>query len=245
MVTCDFFTIYIKYSDFVLFMQTYILSLGGSLIAPDRIDIEFLKGFRNLILESLTKGNRFIIVCGGGMVCRNYQNAAKEINDVNRQNLDWIGIMSTRLNAELVRGIFSENAYEKVAGDPEEFIDTDKMIIIGAGYLPGHSSDMDAVLLAKTYGAQKLVNMSNIDKVYTEDPKKNPDAEPIDTINWEGFQKIVGEEFVPGNNYPFDPIASKKSKEFGLEVAILNGKNLENLKKYLEDKEFIGTKIHP
>jgi len=224
-------------------MKTFILSLGGSLIVPDDIDTNFLKEFRNLIIEYVKAGNRFIIVCGGGKVCRKYQRAGAEIADINNTDSDWIGIKSTRLNAELVRAIFSDYAHESVAEDPEEFIDTDKQIIIGAGYIPGHSSDMDTVLLAKTYGAHSIVNMSNIEKVYDSDPKENPDAKPIDNISWDDFQKIIGEKWIPGKNTPFDPIASKKCKELGLEVIILNGKNLDNLKKYFENQEFVGTRI--
>mgnify|MGYP001568336868 CR=1 FL=1 len=84
--------------------QTVILSLGGSLIAPDQVDITFLKKFRVLINKK--NGTRFIIVCGGGMTCRRYQNAAKKLGVKEHVELDWIGIKTTRLNAELVRTLF-------------------------------------------------------------------------------------------------------------------------------------------
>ena len=42
---------------------------------------------------------------------------------------------------------------------------------------------------------------------------------------------------------PFDPIASKHADENGIEVAIMNGKNLANLANYIEGKEFLGTVI--
>jgi len=224
-------------------MNTFVISLGGSNIVPDAIDTDFLKSFRKMILARVKQGDRFIIICGGGKTCRTYQNAASEISNAGTTDRDWVGIASTRLNAELVRAIFSEHAYERVYGDPEEWVDTDKQVIIGAGWLPGHSSDMDAVLLAKTFGANTLINMSNIDRAYDSDPKSNPDARPIDSISWDDFQKIVGNEWKPGMNVPFDPNASKKAKEIGLKVIILNGTNLENLTKCLEGKEYTGTTI--
>lgn len=223
--------------------MTTILSLGGSLICPDKVDVEFLKSFRDMVLDYVKEGHRFIIICGGGRVCRDYQNAASGVTKVSQVDNDWVGIASTKLNAELVRAIFSEHAYESVYGNPEEKVETDKPIIIGAGYLPGHSSDMDAVLIAETFGAKQLINMSNIKKVYTDDPKKNPDAKPIDKVNWDEFLNIIGEEWVPGRNVPFDPNASKKAKELGLNVAILDGKDLDNLKQCIEEKEFTGTLI--
>ena len=57
----------------------WVISLGGSLIVPDQIDVQFLKGFRNLILSQVKKGNRFIIICGGGRIARNYFTALQKI----------------------------------------------------------------------------------------------------------------------------------------------------------------------
>jgi len=224
-------------------MQTTVISLGGSLICPDELDTEFLKSFRKLILEYVNKGHRFIICCGGGRICRKYQKAASVVTEVKDVDRDWIGIISTKLNAELVRAIFSEFAYEKVMDDPEEKIETEKPVIIGSGYLPGHSSDVDAVLLAKNFGADRVINMSNIDQVYTADPKKDGNAEPIDEITWTEFLDLIGEEWEPGKNVPFDATASKNAKEMNLEVVVLNGKDLDNLKLCIEGKEFKGTRI--
>jgi uridylate kinase len=88
-----------------------------------------------------------------------------------------------------------------------------------------------------------IVNLSNIEKVYTDDPKKNPDAKPLDTISWEDFRKMVGDEWVPGKNCPFDPIASKKAQENKMKVICAGGKNIENIRAILNDKEFFGTTI--
>jgi uridylate kinase len=60
-------------------MKTIVLSLGGSLIVPDKIDYPFLKKFRELILSFVKRGNKVIIVCGGGKTCRKYNSAAEKI----------------------------------------------------------------------------------------------------------------------------------------------------------------------
>jgi uridylate kinase len=224
-------------------MKTTILSLGGSLIVPEEIDIEYIKKFRELILSYVEKGHRFIICCGGGKVCRKYQKAAKEITEVSSLDGDWIGISATKMNAEFIRAVFSKYAYEKVINNPEDKIDTDKLIIVGAGYKPGHSSDMDAVLLAKNFEADTLINMSNIDLVYDKDPNKFDGAKPIKESNWDDFLEIIGEDWVPGKNVPFDPVASKRSKENGFKVIILNGNNLENLRNCFDENDFVGTVI--
>ena len=91
--------------------------------------------------------------------------------------------------------------------------------------------------------ADVLVILSDIDGLYDSDPRKNPDATPIDEISWADFRKIVGDEWTPGKNCPFDPIASKKAQSLGLTVICAGGKNLENIKAILEDKNYVGTTI--
>ena len=116
-------------------------------------------------------------------------------------------------------------------------------ILVAAGWKPGFSTDTDAVYLAEQFNADTVVNLSNIEKVYTDDPRKNPDAKPIDSISWTDFRKMVGDEWVPGKNCPFDPIASKKAQELGLKVICAAGKNISNLESILNEKDYIGTTI--
>jgi len=222
--------------------KTVVISLGGSIIVPEGIDIPFLKRFKKGILD-LTD-HRFILVCGGGKICRNYQNAAREAAEISGADLDWIGIMATRLNAELVRATFGKHAYKKVIYDPDEAIDTSKQVIIGAGFEPGSSTDLRVVQLARRFEADTVINMSNIDYVYITDPNKDPNAERIENITWPEFRKIVGEKWDPGLSMPFDPIASREAYRLGLDVVII-GNDLDNLEKLLAGDAFKGTTISP
>lgn len=224
-------------------MKTTVISLGGSLIMPENINIDFLKRFRQLLLKHTENDVRFIIVCGGGRICRDYQSAAQHITKVSSEDRDWIGIMATKLNAELVRSVLSEQAYKRVIDNPSEKLNTDKRIIIGAGYRPGSSSDYDAVLLAENFKATTLINMSNIDMVYDKDPKQHSDSKAIRELSWDGLLSLTGERWLPGMNVPFDPVASRKAAKIGLKVIILNGNNLKNLRECLEAREFTGTII--
>ena len=220
--------------------KTVVISLGGSIIVPEEVDLPFLKVFKQIIQNLIDE--RFIIICGGGKICRNYQNAAREMSDVSKEDLDWIGISATRLNAELVRTIFGDEAHKKVIQDPNEEIDGSKRVVIGAGFEPGSSTDLRAVQLAKRFGAVRVINMSNIDYVYSADPKKDPDAERLRSISWPAFRKLVGDEWDPGLNMPFDPIASREGEKLGLEVIII-GKDVVNLEKLLRGDAFKGTTI--
>lgn len=225
------------------FKNTYILSLGGSLIVPKAIDSGYLKKFKAFLESEIKKGSRFIVVAGGGATARAYRDAgAAVVKKMSIEDLDWLGIHSTRLNAHLIRTILREHAYAKIVTHPFVKDKTGKPIIVGAGYRPGCSSDTDAVMLAKTYGAKTVINLSNIDYVYDRDPKK-PGAKIIEKMDWKSFRRLVGNKWDPGLHAPFDPIASKFAEKNKLKVIVLNGRNLNNLKSALEGKKFIGTTI--
>lgn len=224
--------------------ETVIISLGGSLIVPDDIDTVFLTQFKELILEQIKKGKKFIIITGGGKTCRKYQSAAREVSQISNLDSDWIGIASCNLNAELMRTIFSREAHDKVIYDLSKSFSLDKSIVIGGTFEPGHSSDMDAFIAAENLGVKKIINLSNTDYVYDSDPKVNPNAKKMEKISWAEYRKLIPEEWSAGFSSPFDPITSKLAEEAGIVVITMNGKNLENLKKCLEGGEFVGTTIY-
>ncbi|MBU0598448.1 UMP kinase [Patescibacteria group bacterium] len=224
--------------------KTIILSLGGSIIIPDKINVVYLKKFKSLILGLVKEGYRFIIVTGGGDICRHYQKSSRLVNSkVSIDDLDWIGISATKYNAELIRAIFGMQAHNTVLNNPTKKIKTDKKILIGAGWKPGCSSDKDAVLLAKAYGAGLLINLSNIKYVYTADPKKIKSAKIIKQIKWDELLDLTGRKWKPGAHVPFDPEASKLAKRINLKVVICLGTDLANLENIIKDNKFSGTII--
>lgn len=221
--------------------ETIIISLGGSLVAPGNIDVDFLKKFRNSLQKYLNK-NKFFILVGGGKIARNYQKALAEFgaSDFDR---DLIGINITRLNAEVVKQLFGKDSYKEIITDPNKKIKTNKPVVIGAGWKPGGSTDYDAVLLAKNHNIKTVINLTNIDYVYDKDPNKFPGAKKIKELDWKTLKNIVGGEWKPGLSMPFDPRASKLAAKIRLKVVIINGKNLERLEDFLNNKPFIGTTI--
>jgi uridylate kinase len=221
-----------------------VVSVGGSLIVPDEVDTVFLSNFHTFIKKEIGNGLSFFIITGGGRTARRYQEAAHEVRgDLPRQDLDWLGIHSTRLNAHLFRTLFSEEAQNRIVKDPTKPVDGEASVIIGAGWKPGWSTDYCAVLAAKQLGAKKLVNLSNTDYVYDKDPKKFSDAQKIENIDWASFRKLIPDHWDPGLSSPFDPIAAKEAASLGLEVAIINGSRLDEFENYLSNKPFIGSII--
>ena len=227
-------------------MKTTVLSLGGSIVAPDKVDVDFLKRFKDAIDKYLKENaeNRLILTVGGGAPARIYQEAAREISpSLDSNELDWLGIRATHLNGALVRAIFSEYVGNELVTDPTGDFSFEGRVLVAAGWKPGFSTDTDAVYLAKKFSAKTVVNLSNIKKVYTADPKKDPDAKPLDHISWDDFIAMVGETWTPGKNTPFDPIASQIARKEGMKVICMDGRNIENLLAMLSDKPFEGTTI--
>lgn len=223
--------------------EVVVISVGGSMIVPDEIDTDFLASLKDLVLKGVKKGKKFIIITGGGKVCRKYQDAASLVTKLGPKEVDWLGIHATRLNSQLVKTVLGNKVEDVVVHDPFAKIVFNKPVLIAAGWKPGWSTDYDAVLLAKRFKAKKLINLSNIDYVYTADPRTNPNAKKIEQISWKEFRKIIPKKWTPGLSSPFDPIASKEAENIGLEVAIINGKKLGELENYLEGREFVGSLI--
>jgi len=226
-----------------------VISLGGSIVAPDQVDIDFITRFRNTIRDYLREqaSGKIILIVGGGGPARSYQSAYRSIAGpaAERDQQDWIGIAATRLNGELVRGVFLTDCAEPLVTDPHGVESFSGRILVAAGWKPGFSTDNDAVILAERFNAETVVNLSNISKVYTADPKLDPGAEPLDQISWKEFRAMVGDTWEPGKNLPFDPVAAKRAAELGLRVITAAGKDLPNLEALLRNKPFEGTVIGP
>ena len=223
-----------------------VISLGGSIVAPGGVDVEFLRSFTRTINGLIREDDsrRFILVVGGGGPARAWQNAYRDVSEnYAPEEADWIGVMATRLNAQLIKAIFAGWCAQDVVTDPSRAETMTGKVLVAAGWKPGFSSDNDAVILAERFNAQTVINLSNIEKVYTADPKVDPAARPLDRISWEDFRAMVGDEWVPGKNVPFDPIASRHAQKIGVRVICAAGKDLANLENIIRGGDFTGTTI--
>lgn len=227
--------------------DAYVLSLGGSLVVPEGgIDTEFLIAFNKFIRKQISeKKRRFFLVVGGGYTTRLYQKAAQTVKGtaIDNDDLDWLGIHATRLNAHMIRVIFRDIAHSHVIKHYEIIRKVEEPVVVAAGWKPGWSTDYCAITLCQDYGINSAINMTNVDQAYDKDPKIHKDAKPLVNAKWKDYCAIAGSKWIPGMNLPFDPIASKLAWELGVTVRILNGRNLDNLAQALDGKPFKGTTI--
>ncbi len=223
-------------------MKTFVISLGGSLFAHNTIDASYIKKFADII-KPLSRNNRFIIVTGGGDVARNYINALDKIKS-NETDKSWAGIRVTKLNAYLVSKYLKTNCPVPNKLSEIRSLTKKHKIVVCGGFKPNMTSDGDAADIAKIIKANMLINLTNVDGLYDKDPKLKG-AKLIPQISLKDFLKIMKQiGHKAGQHFVLDLEAAKVCEKNNIQVSIINGKRLANLRKCLISKPFIGTVIY-
>jgi len=224
--------------------KVIVLSLGGSLIIPDKIDIRFIKEFKKTILKN-TKKYKFVIVCGGGSIARKYISALK-ILKVNEKLQNLSGISATRMNARFMNYFFNHDPKQGISHKVETLQkDIKKQDVIFCGaleYKPNQTSDSTAAELA-SYFKTIFINLTNVKGLYNKNPIKYKNAKFIPKISWENFYKLANKnKYSPGQHFVLDQTASGIIMKNKVTTYIV-GKNLKELDNLLNNKKFNGTII--
>ncbi|MDP3963999.1 MAG: UMP kinase [bacterium] len=220
-----------------------IIALGGSLIVKDDVRIDFLKPFRALIEKLIGQGHRFVIVAGGGKITRRYQKAAAHIVRVPNEDLDWLGIHATRLNAHLLRTIFWNRAYPVVVDDLKKPIHGRPNLLIAGGTRPGWSTDYVSVMLARRFGSKRVIVAGTYDAVYDKDFEKYPNAKRLPHLDWKSYRALIGNHWKPGLRAPVDPIAAKAAQRHRMRIDIVRAEDFTNFKRCIGGRPFRGSII--
>ena len=224
--------------------EVVVLSLGGSLIIPDKVDVVFLKKFKKFILQN-TKTHKFVIVCGGGSLARKYIAALKSAgSSVHLQGL--AGIASTRTNARFMSYFFirdSEKGIPHHVKDIKRLLEKQDFVFCGAlTYKTGATTDAQAAEIAASFKAP-FINLTNVSGLYNKNPLKHKDAKFIPEITWKEFHKMATKEkFKPGQHFVIDGTASGIILKHKVKTYIL-GRDLSQLENVLKGKRFRGTLI--
>jgi len=213
-----------------------VVTIGGSLLTKELTKENFEK-YAKILRKIKERCERLVVVCGGGKVCREYQNVAKNFNPP-LAFLDRIGIVATHLNALTLISALGEAAYQNVVKSIEEIenIPKEKIIVCG-GNEPGHSTDFDAALFAEAIKADVLIKATNVDGVYSADPRIEKSARKIEKLGYEEFEKILlKNKQEPGKYSLFDLSALKIVERSRIKVIILNGEDEEEILRGIEGK---------
>lgn len=225
-------------------MKTIALSLGGSLIIPDKINFPFLKKFKSA-LRKYYKTHKFAVVCGGGSIARKYIEVLKKSHKSTKE-LDEAGIRATRMNALLMIQLFGKEANSILPRDMKEVkanLHKNHVVFSGAlRYTPSSTSDETAANLAH-YLSTQFINLTNVPGLFTSNPLTNKNAKLIPRISWKNFEKMAHKiKHEPGQHFVLDQKASTIIRRHKIPTYII-GPNLSNLSKILNNKPFKGTII--
>ena len=218
-----------------------------------KISGEALKGDNNLVSESKLKivlktiellkqeHNEVGIVIGGGNYFR-----GREHQDMDKVTADTIGMLGTIMNALYLKDYLIKNNIEAFVTTPFSFpnllkdyqneeINTEfnkgKVIIFGGGIgKSGYSTDSGVVLAALTLGADLIIKMTNVDGVYSEDPKINPKAIKYDYLT---YQEVIKKDLKVMDIY-----AIEECQKNNIKILVMNFNEYEKITNY-----FRGVKV--
>ena len=221
-----------------------VLSLGGSLIIPDDVDVGFLKKFRRFILQN-TRGHKFIIVCGGGSIARKYI-AALKTEGLNEKLQSFAGIGATRMNARFMSYFFNKDPEYGIPHTMEtlnKYVKKHDVVFCGAlEYKPRQTSDSTAAEIAAHFKTV-FINLTNVSGLYTKNPKEHGDAKFIPEITWKALWKMSNKnKYQPGQHFVIDQTASGIIMRHKIPTYVI-GKDLKQLASVLHGKKFRGTLI--
>jgi len=231
-------------------MASIVAALGGSLLRPEIENKHlWLDDLISIIRDRVAMGDRLGLVIGGGAPAREGIDLARPlIND--DYHLDKIGIAATRLNATIIREAISEAGISVSGIIPSSVNEAvqlleEKPVVVMGGTIPGHTTDAVAIRFAIAASAKKCIIATNVDRVYDEDPRFNPDTRAHNYLNHEELQKIVGppEHKKAGQSSVVDPIGVFEASKVKLELNILDGRISNRLREAMDGSEFDGTVI--
>lgn len=221
-------------------MDKVVVSIGGSILIPGNNDSEYIAKLADM-LRSVCNEAQIAIVVGGGKTARYYAETGRGLGG-NDYQLDILGIGATRLNAQLLSLALGDMP-DRVPENPEDLAANSApgRIVVMGGTVPGHTTDAVAAMVAKAMGADRIVNATSVDAVYTDDPRKNPDAEKILNMTIDQLGDIVYKEHGASKSSVFDPLGVRLAKENRIDILIVDGRNIDELRNAILGKEINGT----
>ena len=224
--------------------QRVVISIGGSILIPGRDDAAYISSLAHMLREASGKVS-MIIVVGGGKTARYYATTGRELGG-SEYDLDIMGIDSTRINAKLLalalgKDFSSMDISPTVEGTVAK-VGKVKIPVMG-GTEPGHTTDAVSAMVAERWSADRIVNATSVDAVYSDDPRKNPDAVKYSSLTIEELGHIVYSGHAAGKSSVFDPMGVKIAEKDRIDIEMVDGRNLAELEKAILGQPFSGTHV--
>ncbi len=227
-----------------------LLKISGEALMGDLefgIDMKMVDRVACEICTAVKHGSQVGLVIGGGNIFCGIAGAA---GGMERSSADYMGMLATVMNA-LAMG----NALEKIGVEArvmsaipmrvvcEPFtraramshMDKGRVVIFAAGTgNPFFTTDTAAALRAAEMDCDALLKGTQVDGVYSADPKTNPDATRFDTLDYD--------EVLARNLKVMDAAAIAIARDNNIPILVFSLHNEGALSKVLNDKG-VYTKI--
>ena len=177
-----------------------LIKISGEALAAEKhtgFDFDFVSRVSEAVKACTEMGAQVGIVIGGGNFWRGVKDGAGKVE---RVSADRMGMLATAMNCLAVADVFRQagcDARVMTAVDIQgvgerydtrkavEYLEAGRIVLFACGTgSPFFSTDTAAVLRAAEIGADAILLAKNIDGVYSDDPRKNPEAFKFDEISY-------------------------------------------------------------
>lgn len=241
-------------------INALVIKFGGSnTILDDGANKDYLLNYLTHFREIFPNLEKIALVIGGGQRVR-LRQAQVETNE----EKDQIGIETTWEHAQSLKEVADELGLmpcDKIAHSPEEakeILASNRVTVMG-GLQIGQSTDAVSAFAAHRFKREgyepALIILSNIDSIYTADPKKEQNAKPIKrssvpTLVSEGVLINDPKKWVPGMAITIDPVAVSllqlDSAKQEIPLYFGQGDNWKNVLSYINEQDVTdGTILDP
>lgn len=218
-----------------------LIKISGEALAGEKktgFDFGFISSVCSVIKDCMSNGVQVGIVIGGGNFWRGVKDGAGKVE---RVSADRMGMLATAMNCLAVADVFRQAgvpASVQTAVDIQgvgerydtrksiELMESGHVVLFGCGTgMPFFSTDTAAALRAVEIRADALLLAKNIDGVYDDDPRKNPNAKRFDEISYE--------EVLARRLAVMDSTATSLAMDNNLPVIVFALAEPENIKKVI------------
>ena len=182
-------------------MKRIVLKLSGEALAikdsngkvKEIFDPDFVDSVAVAVKKCVDAGNQIALVVGAGNIWR-----GRAGGEMDRTEADRMGMLATVINAICLKDALVRQGAEAVVmtsvamppfADPYSSqsavaaLEQGKIVIFGAGLgIPFLSTDTTGAVRAAEIGADAILMAKSVDYIYDDDPRKNPNAKPIEEI---------------------------------------------------------------
>jgi len=223
------------------------IKVGGHLLYEVKeLAVERLKGYASVIKKIHWMGHGLSVVVGGGPPARWLAEAARKLG-CSEAVCDEVGIQISRLNALLLASLLDDVAHPAIPSsyaEAKSALGSGRIVVCG-GFQPGQSTVAVAAVMAELMKADLLVVATDVDGVYTADPKEHPEAKRLTRLSYRDLERLIAEGSAEAGTFKlFDLVAVKVMKRARIPTLVVDGRDPNVLFKVLEGEE-VGSRIEP